>query len=508
MKIVYLPLDERPCNYIYPQMIADIRSNVELIAPPREMLGTKKTPADTDKLWEWLQTAVVGADKLVVSLEQLVYGGLLPSRLHHERVETLLARLGRLEAIKSINSDIEILAACLIMRTPTYSSSEEEPDYYQEFGNDIFRWGWLNDKTEREGLSAAETSELGQIIARLPKEPLDDYCERRRKNIEINKAAIGLTDSGVIDFLSIPQDDSAPYGFTAIDQKTIVSEVVGRRLQPRVHMYPGADEVGCTLLVRCIAYKYRPLKIFPFYSAVNAANVIALYEDRPLGECLKAHILAAGCLVADSPEQADIILAINAPGKFMMESASQFAKDITYSSYRNLREFVMRISDYVADGYQVAVADVAFCNGGDHELVQMLDDAGMLDEITAYAGWNTNCNTTGTVIATAIFAYEDSRGKEIVRNKIYHLLEGWAYQGVIRQEMIVDFLPQYGASYFVMNGFDEEINRETEHRLERFWYANIRNSFIDWEIERLTVWRPWRRMFEIGVKFDLFYKKY
>jgi len=508
MKIVYLPLDERPCNYIYPQMIASIRDNVELVAPPRELLGTKKTAADTELLWEWLQTAVTDADKLIVSLEMLVYGGLLPSRLHHETVETLVARLNRLTEIRTVNKKLEILAACLIMRTPVYSSSEEEPDYYQEFGNDIFRWGWLTDKAEREGLSDTEKEELSQVNSRLPKIHLDDYSERRKKNIEINKAAIILTDAGVIDFLSIPQDDSAPYGFTAIDQKTIVSEVIGRRLQARVHMYPGADEVGCTLLARCISYEYRPLKIYPFYSALNAAMVIALYEDRPLGECLKSHILAAGCLVADTPEQADILLAINAPGKFMMEAESHLIKDITYSSYRNLREFVARISDYVNDGYQVAVADVAFCNGGDHELVQMLDDAGMLDEITAYAGWNTNCNTTGTVISTAIFAYEESNAKEITRNKIYHLLEDWAYQGVVRQKLIADFLPQYGATYFALNGFDEEINRETERNLEHFWNTNLRNSFVDWEFERLQVWRPWSRMFEIGVDFDLFYKKY
>lgn len=506
MKIVYLPLDERPCNYVYPQMIAGIRKNVELLAPPRELLGAKKTPADTDKLWGWLQEAVIDADKLIVSLEMLVYGGLLPSRLHQDRVDVLRERLNRLAQIKSINSEIEILASCLIMRTPTYSSSEEEPDYYQEFGNDIFRWGWLTDKNGREGLSAAETCEFDQVAVRLPQEYLQDYCERRKKNIEINKTAIELVDTGIIDFLSIPQDDSAPYGFTAIDQKIVVNEITNRRLQARVHMYPGADEVGCTLLARSIAYKYRPLKIFPFYSAINAANIIALYEDRPLGECLKAHIVAAGCLVADSPEQADIILAINAPGKFMMESASQFAKDITYSSYRNLREFVVRIGDYVADGFQVAVADVAFCNGGDQELVQMLDDAGLLDEITAYAGWNTNCNTTGTVLATAIFACENAQNKEIVRNKIYHLLEDWAYQGVIRQEMLTDFLPQYGASYFALNGFDSEIDRETERRLARLWLMNIKQSFFGWVFENISVWRPWNRMFEIGITFELFRK--
>ena len=503
MKIAYLPLDERPCNFRYPQMVAEIRRSVELVAPPIALLGNKKNAADTQALYDWLVGVATDAHKLIVSLEMLVYGGLLPSRLHQESVEVLLQRLECLRTIKQINPDIEILADALIMRTPSYSSSEEEPDYYEQHGKDIFRFGWLTDKSEREGLDATEQSELKMIGERLPKECVEDYSSRRAKNIEVVRRAIVMVEEGTIDFLAIPQDDSAPYGYTALDQKTIVNEVASRRLQSRIHMYPGADEVGCTLLARCIAYKNRPHKIFPFFSALNASNVIALYEDRPLGECLRSHILAAGCLVADSPEQADIILAVNAPGKFMMESASQFDKDITYSTYRNLREFVARIANYIAEGYQVAVADVAFCNGGDHELVLMLDDAGLLNSITGYAGWNTNCNTTGTVIATAIFAFEEARRKEVDRNIIFHLLEDWAYQGVVRQHMLLDYLPKLGASYFDFNGHEEEVDRETDARLDQFFATNIRNSFKEYSVKNIRAARPWHRMFEIDLSFRL-----
>ena len=46
MKIVYIPLDERPCNYAFAQQIAK-GSPIELAVPAMDLLGSKKTPTDT-----------------------------------------------------------------------------------------------------------------------------------------------------------------------------------------------------------------------------------------------------------------------------------------------------------------------------------------------------------------------------------------------------------------------------------------------------------------------------
>lgn len=42
MKTLLIPLDERPCNYQYPQMIAQTNHQIELIVPPQSLLGNKK----------------------------------------------------------------------------------------------------------------------------------------------------------------------------------------------------------------------------------------------------------------------------------------------------------------------------------------------------------------------------------------------------------------------------------------------------------------------------------
>ncbi|NEO87951.1 MAG: DUF4127 family protein [Spirulina sp. SIO3F2] len=507
MTTIYLPLDERPCNWLYPQMLARLQWNFDLNTPSKELLGQKKKAAQIDVITQWLLNQISHTSIAIVSLEMLVYGGLLPSRLHHDSVETLLQRLEILRELKVRRPNLKILASNLIMRTPRYSSSEEEPDYYEQWGQEIFTWGWLTDKKQRVGLTDAEQSQLAQIDKTLPVEYLTDYRDRRAKNLEVNKAAIALVKSGVIDFLAIPQDDCARYGFTALDQQVIVQQIRVDRLQSKIHLYPGADEVGCTLLARADGYygdyQHQRRKVYVLYSSVCSEQIVPLYEDRPLGESVKAHILAAGAQMVHSPQEADLVLAINTAGQVMQEAWDQDKKDITYNSYRNLNGFVEQIKKFAIEGPEVAIADVAFANGGETELIHLLDDAQILTEIVAYGGWNTCCNTIGSILGAAILAANQSNSRAITHTVIYHLLEDWLYQAIVRQDIIHTYLPTIGASYYDFQGHDQQVADEIARRLLVEFRAQLRNSFTDVEVSRLAIALPWQRMFEIGMDLEL-----
>ena len=75
----------------------------------------------------------------------LLYGGLIPSRLHHLSEKEVNERLDIVHQIKNINPHIKIYAFHCIMRAPSYNSSEEEPDYYEDFGYALFRRKYLLD---------------------------------------------------------------------------------------------------------------------------------------------------------------------------------------------------------------------------------------------------------------------------------------------------------------------------------------------------------------------------
>ncbi|MBC8932469.1 DUF4127 family protein, partial [Escherichia coli] len=61
-----------------------------------------------------------------------------------------------LRGIKKEFPDKKIFLSNLIMRTPKYNSSDEEPDYYEQYGEAIFRYGWLKDKAARDTLDERE----------------------------------------------------------------------------------------------------------------------------------------------------------------------------------------------------------------------------------------------------------------------------------------------------------------------------------------------------------------
>ena len=168
------------------------------------------------------------ADYAVLSLDTLLYGGLLPSRMHNESQEEILKRFELLKEIKQANDKIKIYAFQCIMRCPHYSSDDEEPDYYGICGAEIHKLGIARHKKSL-GLECEFDEE--ELLKKTKEEFLVDYENRRRFNITQNIKALELVYEGVIDFLIIPQDDSTPYGYTAMDQKLCAFQTI--TIRPR-----------------------------------------------------------------------------------------------------------------------------------------------------------------------------------------------------------------------------------------------------------------------------------
>ncbi|ANE48930.1 hypothetical protein SY83_14290 [Paenibacillus swuensis] len=499
MRIVYLPLDERPCNVDVVEAIARSSGEVELILPDRHLLGYKKRPADTERLWLWLLDSLPGADAMILSADMLIYGGLLPSRVHVLQPSVPALWEERLRALRSSYPQLPIYAFNLIMRTPRYSSSDEEPDYYEDWGRELFTRAYLHDKGERESLSETETEELNVLHSRLPAEHIQDYERRRAFNVDINLMMLELVKEGVITFLAIPQDDSAEFGYTARDQQQVVKLREALRLQRRVHMYPGADEAGATLLARAYnAVKGQKPRIYTFWSGTLGPQLIPLYEDRPFAESLKAHALAAGCQLTDRAEEADLVLAYNVPGRIMQESWEQDRKDLTYASFRHMLSFVERIRDFMEADKPVVIADSAFANGGDRELIQCLDEERMLDRLLSYKGWNTNCNTLGTTLSQGVLGLKGETAV-IQENLIYHLLDDYIYQAEVRSAIVSTFLPAHELTYFDLKDCAEAVNEERDRLIRERYDALILHSFKHLSLTAVGSFAPWNRMFECGL---------
>ncbi|MDE6398105.1 MAG: DUF4127 family protein, partial [Clostridiales bacterium] len=233
-RIVLLPLDERPCNYEYPQKLLEDNPAFSVTLPPRAIMPQKKKAAEFDGLRNFLFDACRNADCLVVSLDMLLYGGLVPSRLHALSEKTLVKRLGALAELKRAYPRLTVYAFGLIMRCPQYSSDDEEPDYWATCGKEMFELGVCRDKGETGARVHALEEKTAPYIS--------DFLTRRAVNLQTLLRAVDEIGSSV-DFMVIPQDDSAPHGWTAIDQRKVYAYVAAQNKPLDCLIYTGADEV-------------------------------------------------------------------------------------------------------------------------------------------------------------------------------------------------------------------------------------------------------------------------
>ncbi|NLL49429.1 MAG: DUF4127 family protein [Firmicutes bacterium] len=507
--ILYIPLDERPCNLIYPQALLESTRdpNVLLKTPPIRVLGEKKKPTDLGALWNWLEEEAPTADMVLCSLDMLFFGGIVPSRLHHKSELELRDDLQRFMSLKEIYPRLRIYAFNLIMRVPAYNLSDEEPDYYREYGERIFRWGWYSDMLERGEAKPETKQELDLIMASIPQEVRDDYQARRRLNHLLNKEALSLVKQGILDFLVIPLDDCAEYGFSAAEQKRLLKLVEKDVLHAQVHIYPGADEVGMALLGRM----YNELKgsrprIFVRYSSTLGPSMIPRYEDRPLGESIKSQITVLGGIMVDNSQEADLILMVNSPtlnhGRMQEASQAVVDKDPSYYSFRNLREFVESINYYIQTGRKVALADVAYGNGADHELMQMLHRAGLLNKLYSYAAWNTPGNTLGTALAHSVLRLQESSADPGKPCKFVYdrYLEDWGYQVLVRSYLRNE-AERLGITYFDLKDEQPKIRAIAFDLLQDFLEQYSHSFSPGYKLD--AVHFPWNRLFEIGLQTTL-----
>lgn len=536
MKILLLPLDERPCNAAFPGRLFPA-DKVQILLPRK--LGHKKEPADFSVLSDFLFEKAKDADALLLSLDMLLYGGLIPSRLHHLTAETLFSRLNLIRDLKEKYPSLPIYAFATVMRCPAYSSDDEEPDYYESFGSAIHARGvlmhraltGLTTSSEAEGpvpspagllpaasgegeisspFSSAEpvsASSLCDVDTQDFEACLEDYLARRALNKQLSLQALELVKEGILESIVFPQDDSMRFGFPAMDQEEIRRRILTLGLTERAMMYPGSDEIALTLPCRLLLNHHGLLpKVYVKYLTDGARSLIPLYEGLPLSATTSYQLHAAGCVTAVTCAEADIVLLETAPSGSMEEAWSQPSRSPSYFAERNFPEMLSFIQRMRSAGKVVTVADNAYANGGDLDLIRILDADHLLMDLQGYAGWNTNANTMGCAIAMGVCAFlygeqglfPDPAAEAQRRNfLISRYLEDACYQADVRQYVTEKIRP-LGFDYFFTGEEEGEVRDLILAELQIRIKTELSSLADRIQIRRLTL--PWKRMFEIDLE--------
>jgi len=497
MKIGLIPLDERPVNTRYPAMVAQI-AGVDLFLPPRGALSRYRAPADPAQLTLWLENIAPQLDYLIVSFEMLGYGSLIASRISHESVETILARLQVLHELKLRRPALSIVGFNLIMRISNANSAVEEPEYWAAEGKRFFQYSQLVDR-QAQGQDVAR--ELEQLYRILPAEHVQDFLMRRLRNHTVNLSAIQMLERRDLQALVLSSDDTSTYGLSSSEKRALQHWVEHIDLRDSLLMYPGADEVGCALLARAVnaSHAYQPAFEI-FYAVPGGEKIVAPYEDSPVSVTLERQIKAVGGKVVE--KAGDFWVAVNPPSPRRREWDPQFAAAERQERLPYLQHMVKEIQLRLDSGQAVIVADVAYPNGADPLLIELLLGAVDITRLAAYGAWNTAGNTIGTALAQACAAHwaaTPAQQEAQQRFLLHRFLEDWGYQQEVRDETRLWMDQKFKTHHITPASYPQVlsfIEKGLEQRLSQLPGFAGKYSLVPGSL-RL----PWDRLFEVD--FDL-----
>lgn len=486
-RIVALPVDGRPVVRAQVQSLV-ASADWELAMPAVAELGHLRRPAERDRLAAWLAQAAPGASGFVLSLDMLAYGGLVPSRFIPDDLDALRQRLDLLPALKAAHPDAPIYAFAATMRISNNDVNEEEKDYWAQYGSLIWRWSYLEDRSAMRG-DPQDVIAARAARDAIPDHIREDYLDTRARNAALVEHALELVANGSIDRLVLPQDDTADYGFNIAERRRLERRVVELGLDERVAIYPGADEVMHTLCARMIGTLEgaAPLAFYLHCSDPgHVGSLRALYEDRPLLAAVASQVAAVGGRIAAAPDDADLVLAIHTSGPAQGDWAMQ--KPLP-QPVAPAPDWLAALAAWHAAGKPVALADLAYANGGDPVMIGAVARVLPLRELAAYAGWNTASNSLGSLLAQCVLARADYRAPANRAVLCLRLLEDLVYQALVRQSV------RLGAREADMDapGLRERVALAFGAHAD----AWARGHGLGFQVA--NVYLPWDRSFEIGI---------
>ncbi|MCD8377375.1 MAG: DUF4127 family protein [Candidatus Gastranaerophilales bacterium] len=450
MKYCIIPIDNRPVCYGLARDIAKIDENIELFIPPRGMLGDLKKSADIIGLHNWL-CQLPEVDVIILSLDTLAYGGLIPSRRCPETFEEIKSRMIDFKnVLKAKNA--KIYAVSSIMRISDNNCNEEEKEYWDKYGKKIFEYSYSKHKyASNLGLE----SPLRRII---PENILADYKRTRHRNFKINKMYLDWKKEGFFETLIFSKDDCAEYGYNVMEAQQLVK--MGG------DVITGADEIPLSLFSKSLDTQ---LYVAPVFLEPESKNLISNYEDVSIEKSVRNQLEFAGVKIVE-PENADIILLVNnfksRQGEIVMKiETEQFSGELTLPE-----------KPYM-------IADVRNANGADNNFAAEFFKKFRYDGFYGYSAWNTSANTLGSLICCAKVKFGAKKYNDTAFKKIQmiRLLDDWAYQANIRQQItepcnIHDLIKPY------------------EGKVSQLLDLKIKNEY----------YFPWNRLFEVEVSDELF----
>ena len=171
--------------------------------------------------------------------------------------------------------------------------------YWGSYGFDLYSYSYYLDEYNVTK-NATCLALAKQFEAKVPAAIVKEFVWRRQRNFGILKQMVSLQKSypsqhggtQLFERLYITLDDNARYGFNIEEANQLRAMVKSLQLESSIYIYPGADEVGLTMLATMsVASVGAPNPSFYLvFRDNNTINYIPNYEGQPMIETLEQQV--------------------------------------------------------------------------------------------------------------------------------------------------------------------------------------------------------------------------
>ena len=463
--IALIPLDSRPCNTQYPQTLAQM-AGMRLILPADALLDDFLTPADQEGLWQWLEQTAPKCERIIISTNELLQGGLINSR-SSDSYANLESDINRLQEFCQNHPEQKITILTILPRLlPSQYDSTLAP-----YMNQLSQYGRAWDKAD---LNAAPLPQ-----SEVPAEILEKYRQVFLQCGELLKQLQQMAANGLCEVV-IGQDDGEEYCPSNILKRRILANPTAN-----LTFVHGADEL--TMLILASFVDLPPSEVQIIIDDESAWSKYFPYEAADLTTILNEKLALANVTISEEAQDTIFIHADN----LSCETAAGFITG-EGSAYRGL-------------------ADIAYTNKGDKALADYLLSSA--NTLHAYSGWNTAGNTLGTIIAhyrlSQAFPQTKQAAQAAIEFKAIRLSEDLVYQALISNDLRLSLANQklMNSSTTAFTAPQEQVEPLLAERfapyktkLEELFTATqeiLPQVSVDVTSAEINLTFPWNRAFEV-----------
>ena len=315
LTVGYLPLDNRPVNDLRPVYQAQ-SVGWEILMPEESLYATRLdgqdpnpnglTCGDREGLLAWLKENEAQCDVLVISLDQLLSGGLVSSRwLNNTDLEWEYAAIDYLAELSQRKPVYVFDTVMRLASTMGYGGLNwTEYSLFRQYGA-AARQELSGEALTIENIIAGYPyGENGsQIVTELPEEQVSAYLDARARKLRLGDRL--LEKSEHFRYCLIGVDDSIPH--TSIQTNEIA--YLNSRLGENAALFCGTDELGMMALARAYGDLCPEiLRLSVRYFGTQADGSADSFDTATLRESVEQHIAALGAELVESDGDIEVLV--------------------------------------------------------------------------------------------------------------------------------------------------------------------------------------------------------